>query len=205
MVEKHKMARLRNLLYFRQLALSVICLLLIVIFNSRLNFTRAENTSLTVATEPTFPPFEMSAPDGSGLKGFDIDLMQAIGQEAGFKLNFESLPFDGIIPALRSGKIDGAISAMTITAKRAQTVSFSRPYFKSGLAIAVKNSNQDIDSIKTLSNRKVAVQIGTTGAQAVQKIPDVEIITFDKSLPLLSSHFLLNWLDSKKPQEQMIC
>jgi arginine/lysine/histidine/glutamine transport system substrate-binding/permease protein len=72
------------------------------------------------------------------LTGFDIDLLQAIGKEAGLNIQIESLPFDGIIPALQAGTIDGAISGITITAKRAQSVAFSSPYFKAGLAIAVK-------------------------------------------------------------------
>jgi arginine/lysine/histidine/glutamine transport system substrate-binding/permease protein len=92
------------------------------------------------------------------------------------------MPFDGLIPALQSQTIDAAISGMTITAERAQTVDFSRPYFQSGLAIAVRNENQDeIKSFDDLENKKIAVAIGTTGAQSVQKIPGAEIFTFDNS------------------------
>ena len=55
---------------------------------------------------------------------------------------------------------------MTITAERAQTVDFARPYFQSGLAIAVRQENKgEIKSFDDLENKKVAVAIGTTGAQ----------------------------------------
>lgn len=139
-------------------------------------------TTLKIGTEPAFPPFEAQAADGS-LEGFDIDLMNAIGEAAGFTVDFQSLPFDGLIPALQAGTIDGAISSMTITAERAQTVSFSRPYFKAGLAIAVQNSNTDITSLDSLEGKRIAVQIGTTGAQQAQQIPGSQVRTFD-SAPL---------------------
>lgn len=139
-------------------------------------------TTLTVATEPAFPPFESQAADGS-LEGFDIDLMRAIGEAGGFDVQFQSLPFDGIIPALQAGTVDAAISAMTITAERAQTVSFSRPYFVAGLAIAVRQETNDIQSLEDLEGRRIAAQIGTTGARQANEIPGTQVRTFD-SAPL---------------------
>ncbi len=139
--------------------------------------------TLRVATEPAFPPFESQAASGGGLEGFDIDLMNAIGEASGFKVEFQSLPFDGIIPALQAGTVDAAISAMTITAERAQAVSFSRPYFKAGLAIAVKEGDTTTTSLDSLKGKRIAVQIGTTGASEAQKVEGAKISTFD-SAPL---------------------
>ena len=118
--------------------------------------------TLRVATEPTFPPFEFQGKGGE-LQGFSIDLMNAIATAASFKVDFQSLPFDGIIPALRAKTVDAAISSITITQERAKTISFSRPYFKAGLAIAIRADNQDITGFDSLKNKKIAVQIGTTG------------------------------------------
>ncbi|MEM0980336.1 MAG: basic amino acid ABC transporter substrate-binding protein [Cyanobacteria bacterium P01_H01_bin.58] len=137
---------------------------------------------LTVATEPAFPPFEFQAENGE-LEGFDIDLMNAIGDAAGLEVKFESLPFDGIIPALQAGTVDAAISGMTITEERLQTVDFSRPYIKAGLAIAVEDSTTDIASLEDLEDKRIAVQIGTTGADQAAEIPGAQISTFD-SAPL---------------------
>jgi arginine/lysine/histidine/glutamine transport system substrate-binding/permease protein len=141
-----------------------------------------ESGVLKVATEPAFPPFEFQADNGE-LDGFDIDLMNAIGETAGLEVQFESLPFDGIIPALQAGTVDAAISGMTITEERLQTVDFSRPYIKAGLAIAVKEDNAEVKGLEDLENKKIAVQIGTTGADQAAEIPGAEISTFD-SAPL---------------------
>jgi arginine/lysine/histidine/glutamine transport system substrate-binding and permease protein len=138
----------------------------------------AAGTTLTVATEPAFPPFESQAAGGE-FEGFDIDLMNAIGEAAGFEVEFESLPFDGIIPALQSGTVDAAISAMTITEERAQTVDFSRPYFKAGLAIAVQESNNEVTSLEDLQGKQIAAQIGTTGASTANEIEGAQVRTFD--------------------------
>lgn len=141
----------------------------------------ADDSVWNVGTEPAFPPFEST--ENGEIVGFDIDLMNAIAERAGKTVEFESLPFDGLIPGLQGGSIDAAISGMTITEERAQTVDFSDPYFDAGLAIAVQDSTTDIQSLDDLEGKKIAVQIGTTGASTAEGVPNTEIRTFD-SAPL---------------------
>lgn len=136
----------------------------------------------TVGTEPAFPPFESMNSSGE-FEGFDIDLMNAIGEKAGKTVEFENLPFDGLISALQGGSIDAAISGMTITEERAEAVDFSDPYFKAGLAIAVAEGTTGIETLDDLKGKKIAVQIGTTGATTAEGIADAEITTFE-SAPL---------------------
>ena len=170
-----------DLSFVRWLRLTLVvglgCLLLLAgcSFNSS---STAAGKTLTIAVEGTYPPFEFQSQTGE-LQGFDVDLMNAIAQAAGFKIRYQNLPFAGMIPALQARTIDAAVAAMTITEQRAKTVSFSRPYFKSGLAIATRNNNQDITSFDNLKNKKIAVQIGTTGAQKAATIPGAEVRSFD--------------------------
>ncbi|BAY93294.1 MULTISPECIES: ABC transporter permease subunit [unclassified Tolypothrix] len=138
--------------------------------------------TLRIANEPAFPPFEFLGTGGKS-QGFSIDLMNAIATAANFKINFQSIPFDGIIPALQAKTVDAAISSITITEERAKTVSFSRPYFKAGLAIAIRTDNQDITNFDSLKDQRIAVQIGTTGAKKAEDIPGAKIRSFD-SAPL---------------------
>jgi arginine/lysine/histidine/glutamine transport system substrate-binding/permease protein len=134
-----------------------------------------------IGTEPTFPPFEMKDDASGELIGFDIELMNAIGEAAEREIRFVSLPFDGLIPALQSNTIDAAISGMTITAERAQTIDFSRPYFEAGLAIAVREGNTEIESFEDLEGKRIAVQIGTTGAEQANSVEGASISTFDNA------------------------
>jgi arginine/lysine/histidine/glutamine transport system substrate-binding/permease protein len=150
--------------------------------------------TLRIATEPAFPPFEFQGTGGE-LKGFSIDLMRAIASGANFKVDFQSLPFDGIIPALEAKTVDAAISSITITQERAKAVAFSRPYFKAGLAIAVRADNQDIKGFDSLKNKKIAVQIGTTGAEKAKSVPGAKILSFD-SAPLALQELLNRNVDA---------
>ncbi|MBR8827811.1 MAG: ABC transporter permease subunit [Gomphosphaeria aponina SAG 52.96 = DSM 107014] len=173
--------QIRRLSWLRHLGLGlVVCALMISLSSFRVNSQTPQ--VLKVATEPTFPPFEMQSEDGSGLQGFDIDIMNAIGEAMGVTIQFEGLPFDGIIPALQSNTIDAAISGITITSARAQSVGFSSPYFKAGLAIAVQENNTDIESFDDLTNKRIAVQIGTTGAMEANKIPNATTTEFDSAV-----------------------
>lgn len=172
------MARLTGIRWLRQVVLSLSCLLLL----SGCNFTNGSTAgkTLIVATEPTFPPFELQSATGE-LQGFDIDLMNAIAQSAGFQVKYKRMPFDGMIPALQAQTVDAAVAAMAITAERAKTISFSRPYFKSGVAIATRIDNQNITNFDSLKNKIIGVQIGTTGALKAKNIPGAEVRTFNDS------------------------
>ncbi|GCA80056.1 ABC transporter permease subunit [Microcystis aeruginosa] len=142
-------------------------------------FSQTPPNPFRVATEATFPPFEFQ--QGGQLTGFDIDLMRAIGKEADLNIDFRNLPFDGIIPALQARTVEAAISGMTITSERAQAISFSRPYFRAGLAIAVREDNKTIKNFEDLKGKRIAVQIGTTGALEAIKIPGSVVSQFDSA------------------------
>jgi arginine/lysine/histidine/glutamine transport system substrate-binding/permease protein len=142
-------------------------------------FSQTPPNPFRVATEATFPPFEFQK--GGQLTGFDIDLMRAIGKEANLNIDFRNLPFDGIIPALQARTVEAAISGITITSERSRAISFSRPYFKAGLAIAVREDNNTIKNFEDLKGKRIAVQIGTTGALEAIKIPEARISQFDSA------------------------
>jgi len=60
---------------------------------------------ILVGTESTYPPYEFRD-EKNNLKGFDIDLMEAIAAKIGKKLEWVDMPFDSLIPALLAKKID---------------------------------------------------------------------------------------------------
>ncbi|WP_206815247.1 ABC transporter permease subunit [Chroococcus sp. FPU101] len=164
----------------RILALGMIGLILAFLL-SAIPAISQEGKPLRIGTEPTFPPFEMQDKATGKLTGFDVELLEAIGEELKRPIEWVSLPFDGLIPALQSGSIDAAVSGMTITPERAQTLSFSRPYFKAGLAIAVQDNNDSIKSLDDLKGKRIAVQIGTTGATTATAIEGAKVSQFDSA------------------------
>ena len=189
----YPMIQLTRSRILRQLGLSFISLCCVVIFAACGSNTPSNNpnstagtstngatTTLKVALDPTFPPFQSQVGDGK-FEGFDIDLINAVAEAEGLKLDMQGLPFDGIIPALQAGTADLTISTMTITPERAKAVDFSRPYFTSGQAIAVKESTNDVTSYETLKGKKIAVQIGTVGAEKANAAQAAAVRTFDNT------------------------
>ena len=138
---------------------------------------------LTVGTSGTYPPLTAKTKDGK-LMGLDIDISGVIAASMGVKLKMVSLPFDELLPALESGKIDLIISNMTITPKRNLKVAFVGPYLVSGqslltskeVAISV-NKPEDINK----PDFTLAVPRGTTSEMiAKQLLPKVGL-TITKS------------------------
>lgn len=121
-----------------------------------------------VATEASFAPFEFRDDKTGQYVGFDIELMKALAETQGFEVEFKDMGFDGIIAAVKTGNVDMAISAISIDEDRKQQVDFSLPYYQSGLSVAVRADNNTIKGFSDLKGKKIAVQIGTTGAKYVK-------------------------------------
>lgn len=86
---------------------------------------------LTVANDPTYPPFEFVGADGKTFEGLDPDLIHALAEKMGLKVEIVKTSFDGIIPGLAAGKYDVGIGAIADTKERENTVDFV-VYLKSG-------------------------------------------------------------------------
>ena len=189
------MASQPSLRWLRRLLILLTAMTLVMILSQTPNAAQAPQSTWQVGTEPTFPPFEMKNEATGALEGFDIDLMQALGEAAGQQVKFISLPFDGLIPALQAKTLDMVISGMTITPERSQTVDFSSPYFKAGLAIAVREGNNQIQSLEDLKGKRIAVQIGTTGAEQANQVEGAVVSTFDGA-PLALQELLNGRVDA---------
>lgn len=126
-----------------------------------------EKKVLKVATDAAYAPFEYL--DKGKIVGVDIDWLAAIMEEAGYEYEVENTGWDPLFAAVQGENVDLAISAITINDDRKETYDFSVPYFESTNMILVpKDSN--IKSAQDLKGKVVAVQNGTTGQEAVEKI-----------------------------------
>lgn len=117
---------------------------------------------LVVGMELAYPPFEMTDPSGQPV-GVSVDLARALADYLGRPLKIENMPFDGLIPALKTGSIDLVLSSMTDTEERRKSIDFSEPYLKTGLAI-LAGQTRPVKAIADLDfpERTVVVRLGTT-------------------------------------------
>jgi len=141
----------------------------------------AAGEPLRVGMELSYPPFEMTDPAGRPT-GVSVRLAEALARELGRELVIENIAFDGLIPALKTGKIDCIISSMTATPERARSIAFSEPYLRTGLALLVA-ADSPVQSASDLDEpgRVVAVKKGTTGHHhAAATIRRARLLVLDK-------------------------
>lgn len=141
-----------------------------------------KDETLIAVTESTFPPFDTTDEKGN-LVGFDMDLLDAIAKDQGFKVEYKSMEFDSLIPAIKSGNADIIAAGMTAEdPQRKKKVDFSDIYYDSAMVLMVKKDNETIKDMNSLTPEMVvASQIGTTSGDMAQKwkeegkIKDVKI------------------------------
>ncbi|NBI29633.1 basic amino acid ABC transporter substrate-binding protein [Chengkuizengella marina] len=129
--------------------------------------TPEEQTKLVVGTDAAFAPFESL--DGEDIVGFDVDLLDAVMEEAGLEYELNNIGWDPIFLSLKDGSIDLAISGITVTEERDQEYDFTRPYFESTHMIAFYEGT-DIESANDLEGKIIGVQTATTGQIAAEAI-----------------------------------
>lgn len=123
-----------------------------------------------IATDATFAPFEFQKDEK--YIGIDLDILDAISKAEGFKYEISPMDFKGIIPALQSNQIDGAIAGMSITEERKKVLDFSEGYYESGLSAVIKKGNSQIKSLDDLKGKILAVKKGTAGAKYAEDNKD---------------------------------
>ncbi len=135
--------------------------------------------TLRVVTDATFPPMEFVK--NGQRTGFDIELIEALGQAMGKKIEWIDIDFKGLIPALQAGRADMAVSAIYITDARKQVVDFTDPYYAGGLVVLTRKDGP-IKSLKDLDGRKVSVQVGTKSVNYLKEhYPQVQRVEVEKN------------------------
>ncbi len=138
----------------------------------------AEDT-IRAVTDATFPPMEF-VKDGKRT-GFDIELVEALGQAMGKKIQWIDIDFKGLIPALQAGRADIAVSAIYITDERKKVVDFTDPYYAGGLVVLTKKDGP-VKTLKDLDGRKVSVQVGTKSVNYLRdNYPKVQRVEVEKN------------------------
>ena len=123
--------------------------------------TTVETGKLTMATNATFPPYEMTTDSGE-LEGIDVDTAQAIAEKLGLELQIDDMDFDAALLSVQQGKADIAMAGITVTDERMAVMSFSDSY-ATGIQSVIVPEGSDIASVDDLAGKKIGTQRGTTG------------------------------------------
>ena len=116
---------------------------------------------LTMSTNAAFPPYEMTADDGS-FEGIDIEVAAAIADKLGLELQVDDMDFDAALLAAQSGKSDMVMAGVTVTDERQKVMDFSDTYAE-GIQSVIVPEDSDIASVDDLAGKTIGTQRGTTG------------------------------------------
>lgn len=153
---------------------------------------------LRVGMEAGYAPFNWTQSDDSNgavpiadspefANGYDVQIAKRIAEGLGKELVIVKTEWDGLPPALTSGKIDMIIAGMSPTAERAKTIDFSSPYYESDLVMIVKEDGPyaNATSKADFSGAKVVAQLGTFHDDVVDQIEGVDHLAPMESFPVI--------------------
>ena len=125
---------------------------------------------LTNCVDPSFPPMEyFESQDAQEPIGFDIDLINAIGERLGAEVTHIPTDFTGLLPALDAGRCDVVASGIYLTAERLETFD-AQPYYDTSIVLLTPADNTDITSPENLAGKTVAVQAGTNYVEILNNL-----------------------------------
>ncbi len=130
------------------------------------NWTQIDNSNGAVAID--------GASEFAG--GYDIQIAQKIADGLGKKLVVVKTEWDGLLPALTSGKIDAIIAGMSPTAERKKVIDFTDNYYKSNLVMVVKKGGayENATSIQDFKGAKITAQLNTFHYTVIDQINGVK-------------------------------
>ncbi len=159
--------------------LMILAVLIILAVPAFANGGADDGTKVYVfASDATWPPMEY-VDDNGDIVGFDLDLLEAVAEAAGFEYEVQNTGWDGIFAGLANGAYDAIISSVTITEERKATMSFSSPYINAGQILIVPVGYSGGEMLADFSGKRVGVQQGTTGDFAVEEIASINRRAYD--------------------------
>jgi ABC-type amino acid transport substrate-binding protein len=140
---------------------------------------QAAEGTIVFGTDPTYRPLAFYD-ENQNLVGFDVDLAEAMAKHLNMELKVEAMAFDGLIPALQTGRID-VEPEMAVREKRKEQVDFTIPFFSQTNTSVVRKDEVDFNpqGAEDLKGKKVGVTSGTAADLMVSEYPDVEITRYN--------------------------
>ena len=136
---------------------------------------------LTMSTNAAFPPYEMTADDGS-FEGIDIDVAAAIADKLGLELQVDDMDFDAALLAAQNGKSDMVMAGVTVTDERQKVMDFSDTYAE-GIQSIIVPEGSDIASVDDLAGKTIGTQRGTTGyIYCTDDFGEDSVVAYDNGL-----------------------
>lgn len=157
---------------------------------------QAEGGQLRIGMECGYAPFNWTQQDDSNgavaieggggyANGYDVQIAKKIADGLGKELVIVKTEWDGLVPAVQSGSIDGIIAGMSPTAERKKSIDFSDNYYVSDLVIVVRADSEyaNATSIQDFAGAKITGQLNTFHDTVIDQIEGVDHVTAMPDFP----------------------
>ena len=151
------------------------------------NLNKPVKDTILISAEPDYPPY-CSIDENGNAKGFSIDIFKAAARAAGLEVKIKV----GLWNTIKQDLIDGRIDALPVvgrTPEREDIFDFTLPYLTLNGAIFTLKSNQSIQSLDDLKNKKILVMKGDNSEEFVRRVKLSENVlttnTFDEAFKML--------------------
>ena len=148
--------------------------------------TTVEAGKLTMATNATFPPYEMTT-DAGEFEGIDIETAQAIADKLGLELQIDDMDFDAALLSVQQGKADIVMAGVTVTDERKAVMDFSDSY-ATGIQSIIVPEGSDIASPDDLAGTQ-ALNNGQVDAVVIDNAPAKEYVAANPGLKVLETSY----------------
>ncbi len=153
---------------------------LIALVASVISVSAQEARKIKIGVEGAYPPFSQIGTDGK-LKGFDIDIANALCEQMKAQCTLVQQEFDGMIPSLQAKKIDAVIASMSITDERKKVVEFSDKYYHTPARFVGKKSAALVATAAGMKAKRIGVQRTTIHDRfATDTFKESEIVRYAK-------------------------
>lgn len=179
--------------FFKRFKNSIIFLLVVILFSGisilfskcKVKSTSDQNT-LKVGMECAYAPFNWIQPNGNNgavkisggwyACGYDVYMARMIAEKMGKKLEIVKIDWDGLLPALTSGKIDAIIAGMSATPERRRAIDFTNNYYTSNIVVVLKKNSPYISarSLSDLEGARITGQLSTVHYDLIDQISGVK-------------------------------
>ncbi len=198
----------------------MLALFLLAIFSGPYNTAHAQTATdeaatetegvLRVGMEANYAPFNWSQVDDANgaiaisnsqneyVNGYDVQIAKRVAEALDLELEIVKVEWDGLPPALMSGKIDAIIAGMSPTAERKEQIDFSDRYYTSDLVLVVQAGSQweNATSLEDFAGAKVTGQLNTFHETVIDQIPNVDKQTAMDNFPAMISATLSGKVDA---------
>ena len=172
-------------IFGKKLKISALLIFLVLILTS-CSFNVSDDTdTLKVGMECSYAPFNWIQPTSKNQAekisggwyacGYDVYMAKEIAKKLGKKLEVVKIDWDGLLPALTSGKIDAIIAGMSATEERKKAIDFTDNYYSSDVVIVVKKNGKysGAKSLEDFKGARITGQLSTVHYEFIDQIPEV--------------------------------